>query len=65
MSVEDVKIDSSAFAATGIANVDLKDGADIQVDIKRVAVGSRAMAFVGYQNVDLNADIFKGWKEAQ
>lgn len=61
VNIEGVHVNESSTMIMGITNIDKKDlgNKDVQVDIKKVVVGGNSVTFMGYQNLDTNADIFK------
>lgn len=61
VNIEGVNVNESSTMIMGITNIDKKDleNKDVQVDIKKVVVGGNPVTFMGYQNLDTSADIFK------
>ncbi|KAL1304997.1 hypothetical protein AAFC00_003901 [Neodothiora populina] len=61
VKIDDVKISESAYAIMGITNAagELRN-LDFQLDVSGVTVNGDAVTFMGYQNTDLNAEMFRG-----
>lgn len=61
VNIESVNANESSTMVMGITNIDDKhlENKDVQVEIRNVAVGGESVTFMGYQNLDTNADFFK------